>query len=168
MAGIPFRLDTNLQVSIRELTRFLKRTEPLSSAEQGFVRSVCCGILYRVSCILRNPLVAPRTQMMESAVEFLNQHYGDDFHIDDLIRFMGYGRTRLFALFKSHTGLTPNEYLVRLRVRKARELVKRGNTDAKAVAKSVGFNDPVYFRKVYLRYTGTHFGIKEPRKVHAS
>ena len=157
MAGIPFRLDTNLQASIRGLAEFLKRTESLSSAEQGFVRSICCSILFRVVNILRNPLVAPRTQMMESAVEFINLHYAETFNIDDLIRFMGYGRTRLFTLFKSHTGLTPNEYLVRLRIRKAKELVEQGITDAKVVARSVGFNNPAYFKNVYLRYTGASF-----------
>ena len=84
---------------------------------------------------------------------------GDDqnFHIDDLIRFMGYGRTRLFTLFKRHTGLTPNEYLVRLRIRKAKELVKQRTSDAATVAKAVGFNDPAYFKNVYLHYTGTAF-----------
>ena len=159
-AGIPFRLDSHLQSTIRELAGYLKRNEPLSSAEQGFVRILCCDILFRVVGILRKPLIAPRTQMMDSAVEFLNTHYGEDFHIDDLIRFMGYGRTRLFTLFKRHTGLTPNEYLVRLRIRKAKELVKQGTTDAATVAKTVGFNDPAYFKNVYLRYTGTVFKMK--------
>jgi len=157
MAGKVFRLDTNLQTPIRELSAFLKRSEPLTSAEQGFIRSLCSGILFRAVNILRQPLIAPRTQMMESAVEYINQHYGDDFHIEDLIRHMGYGRTRLFTLFKRHTGLTPNGYLVRLRIRKAKELLSEGNTDAVAVSKAVGFNDPTYFRNVYLRYTGTAF-----------
>lgn len=155
MAGIPFRLDTNLHASIRELAGYLKRTSPLSSAEQGLVRSLCYGILFRTVNILRKPLIAPRTQMMESAVEFISQHYGDDFRIDDLIRYIGYGRTHLFTLFKRHTGLTPNEYLVRLRIRKAKELIACGNTDVATVAKAVGFHSPAYFKAVYLRYTGT-------------
>ena len=157
MAGTPFRLDSNLQTSIRELSGYLKRTDPLSPSEQGFIRSLCCGILFRSVSILRKPLIAPRTQMMESAVEFLNQHSADDFHIDDLIRFVGYGRTRLFTLFKRHTGLTPNEYLVRLRIRKAKELARQGQSDVASVAKAVGFHDTAYFKNVYLRYTGTPF-----------
>jgi len=156
-AGIPFRLDTSLLTSIRELAGYLRRTEPISSAEQGHVRCLCCGILFHTVTILRQPLIAPRTQMMESAVDFINQHYGEDFHVDMLIRYMGYGRTRLFTLFKRHTGLTPNEYLVRLRIRKAKALVDQGNVSAAAVSKAVGFNDPAYFRRVYQRYTGTSF-----------
>lgn len=162
MPGIPFRIDTNLMTSIRELSGYLKRTDTLSSEELGFVRSLCCGILFRTVNILRKPLIAPRTQMMDSAVEFLNQHYGENFHIDDLVRFIGYGRTRLFTLFKRHTGLTPNEYLVRLRIRKAKELVSQGQTDAASVAKAVGFNDTTYFKNVYLRYTGTAFVTSDP------
>lgn len=158
MAGRPFRLDSSLLASIRELDGYLKRDEPLSSAEQGFVRSLCCGILFRTVRILQKPLIAPRTPLMDAAVDFLNQHYGEDVRVADLIRFMGYGRTRLFTLFRRHTGLTPNEYLVRLRIRKAKELVERGCTNAAVVAKAVGFNDPTYFKDVYLRYTGNTFG----------
>ena len=158
MAGRPFRLDSNLQTSIRELNGYLKRDEPLSSAERGFVRSLCCGILFRTVRILQKPLIAPRTPLMDAAVDFLAQHYDEEVRIEDLIRFMGYGRTRLFTLFRRHTGLTPNEYLVRLRIRRAKELVERGHTNAAAVAKAVGFNDPTYFKTVYLRYTGNTFG----------
>lgn len=155
--GVPFRIDTNLLTSVRELAVYLRRTDTLSSEELGFVRCLCCGMLFRVAKILREPLIAPRTQMMDSAVAFINQRYAQDFHIDDLVRFIGYGRTRLFTLFKRHTGLTPNEYLVRLRIRKAKELVEKGATNAAKVAKAVGFNDTTYFKNVYLRYTGTAF-----------
>jgi len=164
MAGIPFRLDTNLQNAVRELSGFLKRPHPITSFELGFIRSLCCGILFRTVNILRKPLVAPRTQMMEAAVDFINQHYSENFNVEDLTRFIGYGRTRLFTLFKRHTGLTPNEYLVRLRIRKARELLERGNADAGLVARSVGFNDPAYFKTVYLRYTGTAFTGRKPSR----
>ena len=164
MAGIPFRLDANLLTTIRELDGHLKRVEPLSSAELGFVRSLCCGILFRTVRILRKPLIAPRTPLMDAAVGFLDRHYAEDIRVEDLIRFMGYGRTRLFTLFRRHTGLTPNEYLVRLRIRKAKELVERGNANAATVAKAVGFNDPAYFKAVYLRYTGNVFGT-EPKAV---
>ena len=97
---------------------------------------------------------------MDSAVDFIARHYAEDLRLDDLVRCTGYGRTRLFALFKRHTGLSPNEYLVRLRIRKAQALAVRGNSNAAAVAKAVGFHDTSYFKKVYLRYTGTDFPAK--------
>lgn len=165
MSGIPFRIDTNLLTSIRELSGYLKRKDTLSSEEMGFIRSLCCGILFRTASILRKPLIAPRTQIMDSAVEFINLHYTQNFHIDDLVRFIGYGRTRLFTLFKRHTGLTPNEYLVRLRIRKAKELIAQGKTNAATVAKSVGFNNTSYFKNVYLRYTGTPFHCSD-NEIH--
>ena len=160
MAATPFRLDTNLHSAIRELAGFLRREKPLTSSELGFVRCLCCGILFRTVDILSKPLVSPRTQIMDSAVDFIARHYAEDLRLDDLVRCTGYGRTRLFALFKRHTGLSPNEYLVRLRIRKAQELAVRGDSDAAAVAKAVGFHDTSYFKRVYLRYTGTDFPAK--------
>ena len=50
----------------------------------------------------------------------LEANYSKKIDADDLIRHMGYGRTQLYTLFKKHTGLTPNEYLVRLRSKSLR------------------------------------------------
>ena len=70
-----------------------------------------------------------------------------------------------------HAGVDPNYGAGQgLRIRKAKELVEQGITDVKVVSKSVGFNDPVYFKNVYLRYTGAPFAIKwqDGYKVNAS
>ena len=66
---------------------------------------------------------------------------------------MGYGRTQLYNLFKKHTGLTPNEYLVRFRIATAQELLNQ-RTPIEDVASAVGFSSLRYFKQVFLKYTG--------------
>lgn len=156
-AVCPFRLDARLQSDVKELAR-LVRTDPLSSAERGFLRALCCTILYSVADTLAKPLTAPRPQMMDEAVRFLETHHDKRIGAEDLIRHMGYGRTQLFHLFKEHTGLTPNEYLVRLRIAKAKALLASGRRSVSEVAKAVGFASPQYFKTVFLRYTGRPAG----------
>ena len=68
---------------------------------------------------------------------------------------MGYGRTQLFHLFKQHTGLSPNEYLVRFRVKKAKEMLTQTSMSIVAVAKATGFSSVSYFNKVFLKYEGS-------------
>ena len=152
-AACPFRLDARLQTAVKELVR-LVRKERLLSAERGFLRALCCMILYAVADTLAKPLTAPKPQMMDEAVRFLEAHYAKRIGAEDLIRHMGYGRTQLFHLFKEHTGLTPNEYLVRLRIAKAKALLASGRRSIAEVAKAVGFSSPQYFKTVFLRYTG--------------
>lgn len=153
MALQPFRLDARLQYSVKELVCLIRK-QSLSSAERGLLRALCCTILYYVADTLSKPLASPKPQMMDEAVKFIETNYHRQIGSDDLIRHMGYGRTQLFHLFKLHTGLTPNEYLVRFRIKKAKALLGNGRKSIHAIAKEVGFSSTSYFKTVFRRYTG--------------
>ena len=126
----------------------------LGSAEIGLIRALCCTVLFWVADTLSRPLAAPEPQMMDEAVKFLESHFADKITSDALVLRMGYGRTQLFSLFKRHTGLSPNEYLVRYRIRKAKELLSRPGATAAGVAQATGFSSVGYFRKVFTKYAG--------------
>lgn len=56
--------------------------------------------------------------------------------------------------FQKATGYTTTEYVQRLRVGKARELLQFGDLPVDAVAWNVGYSDPGAFRKVFTRLVG--------------
>ena len=92
--------------------------------------------------------------MMDEAVRFLESHYAKKMTLDALMLHMGYGRTQFFHLFKQYTGLSPNEYLVRFRIKEAKEMLANSDKSVAAVAKAVGFSSTSYFRSVFLKYEG--------------
>lgn len=154
-AARTFRLSPSLKDAARELARHVR--DPMRSdkpMEHGFIRILCCTILYNLVKTLSEPLAAPKPQLMEEAVRYLKAHYAEQFRIDDLVRHMGYSRASLFSLFKKHTGLTPNDYLVRLRVKKAGEMLVREESTVADIAAATGFKSPEYFSSVFRRYTG--------------
>lgn len=162
MAVHPFRLDSRLQSSVRELAT-LTYDDTRKAAALGFIRALCCTIIYRTAETLTNPPVPIGPQMMDEAVRFLEENHSRKIGIEDLARRMGYGRTQLFHLFKRHTGLTPNEYLVRYRIKRAKELVSNSSMPLSKIARSTGFSSESYFRSVFLKYTGRtldSFGLK--------
>ena len=153
-AGRPFRLDKSLTGSVTELADYLRKPpETISGPDMGLVRILCCAILYRVVRTLSEPLVSLRPKLMAEAVSFLEEHFAEPIRTDDLVRHIGYSRARLFALFKEFTGLTPNEYLTRLRLRKAEEFLAAGH-DVGETARLAGYPNAAYFGAVFKRYTG--------------
>jgi AraC-like DNA-binding protein len=154
-AAKPFRLTSPLKDAARELARYLKGPAlSAASPEHGFIRILCCSILYNLVKDLSGPPVATKPQLMEEAVRYLKAHFTEPFRIEDLVRHMGYSRASLFSLFKRHTGLTPNEYLVRLRIGKAGEMLGRGKSTVGETALAAGFKSQEYFSAVFRRYTG--------------
>jgi len=68
----------------------------------------------------------------------------------------GCSRSRLFQLFKQATGMTPNDYLQRLRVKEASAmLINQPGASITDVAFSNGFSSSQYFCNVFRKYTGT-------------
>ena len=62
--------------------------------------------------------------------------------------------------------MTPNDYLRRMRLEAARELLANTSRPVTEIAFKVGFNSSQYFSTVFLQYTGvtpTGFRSREAR-----
>lgn len=138
-----------------------------SSAEYGYMRILCCSILYAA---ILPPLskATPQTKIVDEAVRWLDAHYSEKISVDRLAAYMGYSRARLFVLFREHTGLSPNDYLQRLRIRKAKELLASGNDSALSISAACGFPDSRYFSRVFKKHTGnTPLGYRQKLGSHS-
>jgi len=67
---------------------------------------------------------------------------------------MNMGRTRFFGRVKEMTGLSPNKYLLKVRMEKAADLLADGELNVSEVSYKVGIQDPSYFNKVFKSYYG--------------
>ncbi|MDR1381986.1 MAG: AraC family transcriptional regulator [Tannerella sp.] len=57
-------------------------------------------------------------------------------------------------IFKQQTGLSPNQYMQELRIRKSRELLVMTTLTCQEIAYKVGYENPIYFGVVFKRMTG--------------
>lgn len=61
----------------------------------------------------------------------------------------------LSKLFKDYKGISPSDYLLKLRIEKAKELISsQPDFLTKDIAESIGFSDPLYFSKIFKKHTG--------------
>jgi AraC-like DNA-binding protein/quercetin dioxygenase-like cupin family protein len=92
--------------------------------------------------------------LVTAGEEYLKQHLGEPVHLSDLVRYIGLGRTRLRDLFKSATGLTPHDYLLRLRIRKAQELLAASDVSLTGISTRCGFSSSQHLSSVFHQYVG--------------
>ncbi|SFL93683.1 AraC-type DNA-binding protein [Paenibacillus sp. 1_12] len=94
-------------------------------------------------------------QIAQQALHYLSSQYAEPITIELMAETLGYNRAYLSTLFKKHTGLTPVTFLLRLRIDKARLLLReRKELTVEQIASSVGFHDPLYFSKQFKRLYG--------------
>lgn len=92
--------------------------------------------------------------VVENAKSFLSACYANPFTVDRLTAHTGCARTRLFRVFKQETGMTPLDWLQRLRVNKALELLHTTNRTLEDIAFRVGLTSGSYLCHAVRRYTG--------------
>lgn len=85
---------------------------------------------------------------------FLEEHYMEDLSLESVARHFFFSSAYFSSFFKQHTSMTFTEYLLRLRLDKAKELLQDGDRKISTIALSVGFRDAGYFTRVFKRETG--------------
>lgn len=92
-------------------------------------------------------------RLIDQAIRMLSYQYGQRTSIADIARKLGYHRAHLTKLFKETTGMSPMQYLNKIRMKKAEKLLE-GDLTIAQVAASVGFNDPLFFTKQFRKWRG--------------
>ena len=85
----------------------------------------------------------------EYAVRYINNHFSEKVRIQDLADHIGISRSYLVKLVKQETGMSPQEYLIETRMRRASDLLSRTNDSIRVVAAECGYDDALAFSKVF-------------------
>lgn len=91
---------------------------------------------------------------LDRAVKYLVCHHAKTLHMGDVARRFGYSEGYFYRRFKKRTGVAPNVYLTRVRIEHAMRLLRKSSLAVGEVAAKTGFEDPLYFSRVFKRTTG--------------
>ena len=95
----------------------------------------------------------PVTQISE-LLGHMEQHFAEPLTIADLVKIAHLSQTSLFRIFRQIMGRSPIDYLIRLRIDKAAQLLRRGPLRIKEVSEAVGFTDSNYFTRQFRNVMG--------------
>ncbi len=87
------------------------------------------------------------------ARNYILEHYDTDISLDDVSREVNISPYYFSKLFKEESGENFIEYLTRIRVEKAKLLLKEGDLSVKEISSRVGYSDPNYFSRLFKKQT---------------
>ena len=96
----------------------------------------------------------PWAVYVKHAMDYLLSNYNQDIKINELAEYIGVNRSYLTVCFKKELGCSPKEFLMDLRIKKSKSLLRNTNMPIKAVAKSVGYIDQLAFSKAFKNQIG--------------
>lgn len=94
------------------------------------------------------------SKRIKTAIEFMYEYCGGNFTIDDLAREINLSKYHFIRVFKSETGKTPYEYLIEIKIQKAKQLLKKRQHTITEICFLLGFNNHSHFSKIFKKKTG--------------
>ncbi|MEF3302749.1 helix-turn-helix domain-containing protein [Paenibacillus sp. GYB003] len=92
--------------------------------------------------------------VVAEAAKLLQEQYGEIDGLDGVAARLGVTKSHLIKLFHRTVGKTPIEFLTKVRMEKAVELLRRPDLSVEAIALAVGYADVSYFVKVFRKCFG--------------
>lgn len=87
--------------------------------------------------------------------ELLKQNIANsEFSVEDMAEYMNMSRTQLFRKVKQAYAISPKDYFIKMRMNAAAELLQYNDSRIIEIAYAIGFSDPSYFTRCFVKYYG--------------
>ncbi len=156
-------LSASQQKTMAMLCGALRRE--LDGRGEGY-KSMCSGLLTQlivfVSRCFAGSLKAQATTgemdskrtMVEAAMAYLERNYGNDVRVEDVARSAFISASRLSHVFRQTTGMSLTDYLSRVRIDRAQQLLAESDQSIAEISYSLGIESPAYFTRLFRKMTG--------------
>lgn len=102
----------------------------------------------------RRTVTDSHQEYVSNALRFIQYNYAGDIGVNDIARYVGISRSQLYRAFLQDFNISPHNYLQKYRINEACTLLRNRSISIAEVAGSVGFNDPLYFSRVFKAIKG--------------
>ena len=105
----------------------------------------------------------------DMVIDYLKKHVCDAVTVDDVCTELHYNRSYIYRQFKKTTGMSIMACFMKLKISKAKELLRESKKSIAEISYTLSFDNPNYFSKAFKRSVGytpsTYRKIKSEKKA---
>ena len=150
-------VDWGWKVDLRRIEEAYFQTRIISPKAYESVVRLLTIFAQHLSLVSNQLLVRQRNSeppAVTRAREFIKEHQADDLSLGDVARAVNTSTFYFCKLFKKATGLNFTDYLSRVRIEKAKNLLVNPNLRISEIAYAVGFQSLTHFNRVFRKVAG--------------
>lgn len=91
---------------------------------------------------------------MKAAIDYMERNYAQKITVEELARLSGYSASHFTRMFRQMYDLSPIQYLNRLRIQHAKNLLRAEQYTLSEIAQRCGFSSVYYFSRCFKQITG--------------
>lgn len=138
------------------IREFIKAHETMDEGKISYLEELETVIVHQIirSLINENSETAPEIigSEIEHILDYIHHHYQEKILIDDLSRLVNLSSSRLMAVFKKEIDQSINQYILRLRLERAKFSLMTSKDSIQSIAESNGFKSASYFTTQFKKH----------------
>lgn len=104
-------------------------------------------------------LTVTRNDEIDNLIKYMRSNFGYKLTLDFLAAHMHLSREYLSRYFKKHTGKTISEFLLEIRISRAKEMLRNSSHSVSDIAAYCGYPSVSNFQKAFKKVTGVSPGV---------
>lgn len=155
---LPFPRISNIGIQQDLISLFNDLNNDYYRREPGYrmkLRGWMQFILHRyIELIVFKSNINTLDNRIEKVLRYITKHYSENLSIQELSQKFGLSQSYFGALFAQATSMSFRQYLMKVRLNVAEDMLLSGEYSVSAVAEACGFADVFYFSKVFKTSRG--------------
>ncbi|RUT35590.1 response regulator [Paenibacillus zeisoli] len=136
--------------SYAELEKILMACMTYTELEQQFINA-----FHSMFTEIRTRRMCMGANAVETVKQWISANYQHQAELNELAQMVYLTPSYLSKLFKQETGLTLTDYMIEVRINKAKQLLRsEPGRKIHSIGAEVGYADPAYFNKLFKRIVG--------------
>lgn len=152
-----------LKIGFKEhlLKQFNDVFELISEGKPGY-QQISAGkaiyILGEIISIIKNNEFAGKDieRKIRKACVYMRENFNVSLNMEKLADELNLGYSYFRRMFKNYTGLSPNQYHLQIKIKKAKEMITNNEKSIKEIGNDLGFETAQYFSRIYKKKVGTN------------
>lgn len=116
------------------------------------------GFCFRHCCRMIESCIGRKTEGNSRAVgqvqQYLKEHFREEINLEKIASLVGLTGAYISTIFKKETGMTLTNFLIQIRIERAKEMIRTTNMTINEIAYAVGYVDARYFSKLFIKIVG--------------
>jgi two-component system response regulator YesN len=146
----------NMEYDVKELEkgkyRHFKSIEDARYASEALA---CLeAFIKEAEACIADKAALPGNANMKKLLDYIHDHYAEPLNLTDMAKHFHFNPSYLSSYFSAHNSEGFVDYLHKVRIEKAEELLRKGDAMISEISGMVGYSDHSYFCKVFKKSTG--------------
>jgi AraC-like DNA-binding protein len=142
---------------IQLLSEIIERTREEKTGYQQLVSGIVFHLLGKIHSLVKERSFEPEDpteRIINKARIIFRTNIEQDIQVEKVAEELNVSYAWFRKSFKRYTGLAPNQYIIQLKIEKAKALLTEKSKSIKEIAFSMNFDSAFYFSKLFKEKTG--------------